>query len=142
MRKGRKETLAEFTERAIDASFKGMLIPPLVYIPNQLRKRDARIAFDGSVTINPVGAAENDMRISQADPVGFLIAIMQGQPIPRVVIERQGTGQVARVEFEEPSIDARMRCAEVLARVRVKLKPGDAGYDAMIARAAAAGDDQ
>lgn len=141
MRLGRKETLLEFTERAIDASFKGQLIPPLVYVPQRLRKGVARVAFDGTVTINPATPEENDVRIGQADPIGFLIAIMQGQPIPRVVIERKGKGQLARVEFEEPGIDARLRCAEVLARIRVKVKPGDAAYDAMMARAAEAGDD-
>lgn len=141
MRLGRKETLKEFTERAIDATFKGALIPPLVYVPQRIRKGQARISFDGTVTLNAASAAENDKRIAEADPTGFLIAIMQGQPIPRVVVKREGQGHVCSVEFEEPPLECRMRAAETLARVRVKMKPGDAGYEAMIAAAAAAGEE-
>lgn len=141
MRLGRKETLNEFTERAINATFKGQLIPPLVYVPHMLRKRSARVAIDGTVTINPATAAENDLRIGNADPVGFLIAIMQGQPIPRVIVEAKDKGYVCSVAFEEPPLDCRMRAAETLARVKGKPKAGDAGYEAMIAAAAAAGEE-
>lgn len=142
MRLGRKETLLEFTERAIDATLQGTLIPPLVYIPQRLRKQKARVSIDGSVTVNPVTTAENDIRIAQADPTGFLIAIMQGQPMPCVVITKEGKEFRAHIEFEAPLLEARIRAAEHLASIRVKPKPGDAGYEAMIARAAAAGDDQ
>lgn len=139
---GRKpETLIAFTERAIDATFKGALIPPLVYIPAKLRRiKDVRINVDGDVTINPATEAENVIRVGLADPVGFLIAIMQGQPIPRFIVERDGDGQKVRADFEAPPLDARLRAAEILARHKgTKLKPGDDGYDAMIARAASEG---
>ena len=55
---------------------------------------------------------------------------------PRVIIERDGKELRARVDFEEPALDDRLRAAEALSRVRVKTKPGDPEYDAMIARAA------
>lgn len=142
MRAGKRETLKAFTERAIDASFKGQLIPPLVYVPHQLRGKAARVALDGSVTVNPTDAAEDAARIHRSDPTGFLIAVMQGQPIPEFTITRdkQGAIEVA-LGFVAPLLPERLRAAEHLARVQGRVKKGDPGYDAMIARAAAEGDE-
>lgn len=139
MRLGRKETLTEFTERAINATLKGTLIPPMVYIPANLRKRAARLDFDDTATLNPPTDAENLQRARAADPVGFLIAVMQGQPIPHVVVFKEGDALRARTDMETPAMSDRMRAAEALVRFKGKLKPGDAGYEAMIARAAEQG---
>lgn len=142
MRLGRKETLLDFTERAIHASLSGILIPPLVYIPAQLRhKKGMRVDFNDDVTLKPPSDIENIHRVQKADPIGFLIAIMQGQPIPRIIVSKEGNEYRAHTEFEGPSLECRVMAAQHLSKFKGKLKPGDAGYEAMIERAAAAGEE-
>lgn len=136
-RLGRKETLSDFTERAVDATLTGTLIPPLVYIPARLRKKGFRIDVHGDISTNAATDAENLLRIRAADPVGFLIAVMQGQPVPRVILNRNGTKITATADFIEPDMEHRMRAATALSHFKGKMKPQDAGYEAMIARAAA-----
>lgn len=141
MRQGKRETLLQFTEKAIDASFKGALIPPLVYLPVALRGKARRVTVEGHVTMNPADDAENSARIHRADPTGFLIAVMQGQPIPEFIVERKPDGVQVSVGYLAPALPERLRAAEHLARVQGRVKKGDPGYDAMIARAAAEGDE-
>lgn len=143
VRLGRKETLYDFTERAINATLQGTLIPPLVYVPANLRARGAvRVSLDDVATIVPPTDTENIQRIHKADPVGFLIAVMQGQPIPRIIISQEERKITARTVFEEPPLPCRIRAAEFLGKFKGKLKPGEAGYEAMIANAAARADEE
>lgn len=145
---GQRETLKQFTERALEASLNGTLIPPTVYIPVSLRKRTTRLAEDDiSVTLNPKSTAEIEDQIARADPTGFLIAIMQGQPIPQFVV-----GQAPRLtnaKAEIPHLEVRMELVtapielrtevalELARRARAtKTDPEKARYDAMIKKAA------
>lgn len=134
-------TLKQFTERAVRASLDGTLIPPQVYVPVNLRKRIARISE--RVTLNPKTDAEVEHDIAQADPTGFLIAVMQGQPIPSfIVVKDDKTGTVeVRLELTTPDLALRAEVALKLAAARraIKFKPDSVErkqYERMIEEAA------
>lgn len=135
-----RETLTQFTERAFRASFDGTLIPPQVYIPVNLRKRVARITE--KVTLNPKTDAEVEQDIALADPTGFLVAVMQGQPIPAFEVRKDDKGGIEIIlVMQTPSLELRTEAALKLAaiRTRTKLKPDSVErkqYERMIEEAA------
>lgn len=134
-----RETLTQFTERAFRASFDGTLIPPQVYIPVNLRKRVARITE--KVTLNPKTDAEVEQDIALADPTGFLVAVMQGQPIPAFEVRKAGDQVEIILVMQTPSLELRTEAATKLAtiRIRTKLKPDSVErkqYERMIEEAA------
>ena len=141
MRRGQRESLESYTERAIRATESGTLIPPLVYIPMRMRSRLSRTMEDGlTVTTNPATLEENQLRIANADPIGMLIAIMQGQPIPSFEIrssKEPGTLAVF-TDFVVADLPLRSEIAMKLAAMQRKgtVKQDDAEYEAMIASAA------
>lgn len=71
--------LLKYTEQAV--SLLGGKFPDLVYLPPDVRKRTARVTTTGAVTREPYSLDEQLDRVVQADPVGFLIALMHGQPV-------------------------------------------------------------
>ena len=109
----KRETIDEFTERAIRATDAGKLIPPIVYLPKHLRGNQQRLTIDMvRVTLEPPTIAENHLRIAEADPIGFLIAIMHGQPIPSFHIEEDNS---IRVEYFVSDEKTRIRVASFLS---------------------------
>lgn len=109
----KKETLLEYTERAIEATDLGKLIPPIVYLPSRLRLQGKRLTIDNvRVTVTPPTIAENHIRIAEADPLGFLIAIMNGQPIPSFEITNDGA---IVVKYHIPEMKTRERIGQWLA---------------------------
>lgn len=78
--------ILEYTEQAI--ALVGGDMPSIVYLPPDVRARKTRLTLDGVVTENPYGLDEIQARIVAADPLGFLIAIMNGQPIPSFRLRR------------------------------------------------------
>ncbi len=144
----RRETFDEYTERAIRATETGKLIPPIVYLPKMLRGQKVRLTVDNlALTRDPPTIKENHLRIAEADPVGFLLAIMHGQPIPSFRVTKNGS---IEIDYEVPDMARRERVAKWLgSRVTLRLAP-DAqnsdhktqnidGWDAMVANAG--GDD-
>ena len=106
---GRMKT-ANYTERALA----GVTMPKFVYVPLAMRpgKADLRVEIDKQ-TIN-----NNHKRIAEADPLGFYIAIMNGQPVPQFRVEY---GEL-KLEYALPTMEQRMRAAEWLgARVTFKV---------------------
>ena len=139
-RRNGRETLKAFSERALQATMDGTLIPPMVYIPVNLRRSKARLAED-VITTNAKNAAEVEAQISQADPDGFLIAIMQGQPIPCFVLHKDDDGLVeVRMEYSVPDLllrsEVAMELARRKARARINNSPDEIAYKAMIEKAA------
>jgi hypothetical protein len=134
-----KDAIADFTERALKATFEGTLIPPIVYLPAGLRKQRARI--QEHVTLNPRSAAEIEDQIAKADPVGFLIAIMQGQPIPVFVVTSLDDGQQRlNLEYRNPDLLLRAEVAmELLRRRKRDPKNDNADFDKIINEAAGDG---
>lgn len=133
------ENLKDYTERALEASLTDTLIPPLVYIPATLRRRGVRIALEAS-TVKPPTLEENELRVAAADPTGFLIALMQGQPVAAFEVhkDKQGATHV-EVDWRIPDLALRAEVAMELARRAARGKrnnPNDDGYEAMINRAA------
>lgn len=129
-----KDAIGDFTERALRATFEGTLIPPIVYLPAGLRKSKARI--QEHVTLNPRTAAEVEDQIAKADPTGFLIAIMQGQPIPVFVVADDLKS--LNVEYRNPDLLLRAEVAMELVRRRRARgeKPGDTDFETIIEHAA------
>jgi hypothetical protein len=139
MRGTSKETLKSFTERAVRATVEGTLFPPAVYIPAGLRKRKVRVREVH--TINPADAKENELRVAACDPTGFLIAVMQGQPIPTFHVKEHGGKIIVETDFAIPDLLLRSEVAMELSRRNRRADPkAKADYDAMIARAATAED--
>lgn len=141
MRTGQRKSLEEYTERAIRATESGTLIPPLVYIPMRMRARLARTMEDGvTVTTNPATVEENNLRVANADPVGMLIAMMQGQPIPSFEIRAgKQPGELAVfTNFMVADIPLRAEIAMKLVAMQRRIPRTDAEaaqYEAMIKRA-------
>ncbi len=119
----RRETIDEFTERAIKATDAGKLIPPIVYLPKRLRAHATRLTADQvRVTVEPPTIQENHARIADADPIGFLIAIMHGQPIPAFHITNDGA---IRIEYFVAMPETRIKVAGFLAhKVTITKDPG------------------
>lgn len=134
------ESLYDFTERAMRATVTGELVPPTVYIPVNMRRQFKRVTVDDArVTVSPPTDTENDLRVAQADPVGFLIAVMQGQPIPAFVMHKDDHGYRVETEYRVPDLLLRSEAAHWLAdRKEKKRKAGDPEYEAMIERMAPA----
>ena len=141
-----KETLKAFSERAIEGALTRTFIPPIVYIPASLRKRGSRLNLADHVTLNPASEAENDQRIAKADPVGFLIAMMQGQPVPAFELSKAPNG-TSIIKLDWRVADLMLRSEIAMELIRLRRRARDAGkstddYDAMIAKAAEGDDAQ
>lgn len=109
----KRERIDDFTERAIRSTEAGKLIPPIVYLPRRLRGSKVRLTEDNlRYTVDGPTVAENHVKIAAADPVGFLIAIMHGQPIPEFRIARDGAIDVF---YAVPEFETRVRVAKYLA---------------------------
>lgn len=109
----KRQRIDEYTERAIKATEAGALIPPIVYLPRRLRGMTVRLTEDNlRYTVDPPTVAENHVKIAGADPVGFLIAIMHGQPIPEFRITRNGA---IDLYYSTPDFDTRVKVATYLA---------------------------
>lgn len=78
-----------YTEQAI--SLLGGNAPSLVWLPPDIRKRKQRLTADGVVTGQDFTNEEINRRVLAADPLGFLIAIMNGQPVPKFRLQRPVT---------------------------------------------------
>lgn len=108
----------ELTERATEDPALEALIPPIVYLPSRLRGKELRLTADNlRLTVDPPTVAENHLRIAKADPLGFLIALMNGQPVPAFEITPEGS---VKVRYEMADLDKRMEIARWLgARVTI-----------------------
>lgn len=71
--------LIKYTEAAM-ALLEGK-IAEVVYLPPDVRKHKTRINAYGHATNSPLSSKEALDRIIAADPVGFLLAILNGQPV-------------------------------------------------------------
>jgi hypothetical protein len=102
--KREQERLVAYTERAIRASDAGKLIPPIVYLPRKLRRMPVTLTEDNlALKVDGPTVAENHVKIASADPIGFLIAVMHGQPIPEFRITKDGAVEVHYVTPDFPT---------------------------------------
>lgn len=136
------DSLRAYTERALQATYSGELIPPIVYVPARLRRGKQRISSKGFVTTNPKTPAEVEEQIAAADPAGLLLALMQGQPIPvfRITEDEKGRVNVA-THYETADLALRAEVAfKLSARQRMRKMNEDTAFAARVAEAAAAFD--
>lgn len=148
--------LVQFTELAV--SLLHGKLPDVVWLPPHIR-RQARITPEGVITKNDPDAAEQLRRITQADPLGFLIALMNGQPVVTFKLRRPDElpkkksrsgkkpgqrrlysapiandhGYEVIAEFHVPSLSDRERAAlylsQFIARERAQKKNGKEASD-------------
>jgi hypothetical protein len=147
--RGSRFTEKAFTERAIEDSEKlaaNQFISPVVYVPRKLRGHAFRVTVDDlKITMEPETLAENHVRIAKADPLGGLIAAMNGQPLAEFRVQRDGT---VRVEYTTLPLAERIELMKWLAaRVTIRIptnlkrdptspiKTAQHEYDAMIKQA-------
>lgn len=103
----------ELTERATEDPSLETLIPPIVYLPSRLRGKELRLTADNlRLTVDPPTVEENHLRIAKADPIGFLVALMNGQPVPVFEVEPDGS---VKVKYEVADISRRENIAKWLA---------------------------
>lgn len=136
-----RNKLKQFTERAMEAVDAGKFLPPIVYLPRKMRANGLRLTVDNiRITTDPPTVAENHLRIADADPIGFLLAIMHGQPIPAFHIEKDGS---LRISYHVYSEDDRKDVAKWLAnKVTIRTRDEHDGkgtgntdeWDAIVAR--------
>jgi hypothetical protein len=130
---GRLKT-ANYTERALAKA----TIPSFCYIPRNLRPGVGAL----NVKITNAEIMDNHKRIAEADPLGWLIAVMNGQPIPHFKVSTTGDLELT---YYIPDPHERRDAAKFLAdRVTFKAKdsykksnsrhPEAENYDAMIER--------
>lgn len=118
-----RDKLTAFTERAIRATDLREQINPIVYLPSRLRAHQQRLTIDQiRVTVDPPTVAENMIRIKEADPLGFLIALVNGQPIPTFTITAEGS---IMVKYEVANLHTRERIAMWMAN-KVTIKQNEA----------------
>jgi hypothetical protein len=130
-------------------------IAEVVYLPPDVRRNKTRINARGHATTAPFTAKEALDRIIAADPIGFLLALMNGQPVitfdavdKKVDVDTDKVskgakkrlppsvklGMVDGIEIRAivhvPSIEERMAIAKFLSAFAVekrKKKPGPTG---------------
>lgn len=123
------------TERAIKAAAK--LIPDIVFIAPEFRSTAARVQV---ITTKPPTRADNMKRIAEADPIGFLVACMNGQPLPEFKINDRVDPVKIDIVYHTPTPELRAVCARYLAMVSNQKRDAstDTGtdFEAMVKNAA------
>lgn len=127
-----RETLKRNSELALKAP-PDTPVPSNVWLPPSIRDKDVRISQDVAVTRDAPSVQENMVRIStEADPIGLLIAIANGQPISTFAINADGEVETA---FETLPLKDRLKVIfhladKVLPRMQVTKKSGPEEGDA------------
>lgn len=92
-----------YTERALA----GATIPSFCYVPRGLRPGEGRL----NIAITNSEIIDNHKRIAEADPLGWMIAVSNGQPIPHFEVR---SGELV-LTYAVPSMEERFRATEWLA---------------------------
>ncbi len=107
-------------------------IPSGVWLPPSIRGQDVRVSHEIAVTREAPSVSENVIRInSEADPIGLLIAIANGQPISTFAVNDEGEVITA---YETLPLKERLKVIfhladKVLPRMQVTKKTGGAPKD-------------
>ena len=82
-----KKELKKYTTRAM--KLEESAVPQAVFVPPAIRGKMVKVAYE--VDSKPVSIEQHVVRINnEADPVGMLIAIANGQPIPTFTVDDDG----------------------------------------------------
>lgn len=125
------KTLKENSELALNAP-EGAPVPSGVWLPPSIRGTDLRVSHEIAITRDPPTIKENTIRInSEADPIGLLIAIANGQPISTFAVNEAGEVEIA---YETLSLKERLKVIfhladKVLPRMQVTKKSGGKDKD-------------
>lgn len=138
-----KKELKRYTTRAL--KLEDGPIPEAVFLPPAIRGRMVNTVYETKG--KPVSIQQHVVRIQEeTDPVGLLIAIANGQPVPTVIIDKDGNQDV---KFETLDLKDRLSVIKflsdkVLPRMSInkKVDPGnDDGWEATLSNAAEHDDD-
>lgn len=125
------KTLKANSELALNAP-EGAPVPSGVWLPPAVRGTDLRVSHEIAVTRDPPTIKENTIRINgEADPIGLLIAIANGQPISTFSVNEDGKVEIA---YETLPLKERLKVIfhladKVLPRMQVTKKVGGKGKD-------------
>lgn len=132
MKHGKSKRLLRHTELAT--------LPDVVYVSKEVLGRPAiRFASRADdlpiLSLSPASIAESYDRIDRADPIGFLIAAMNGQPILTLDLDGKPMGSYV------PTMQERMAIAALFADKMLptrwqKTEKKDNSYEAMVRLAA------
>lgn len=111
-------------------------IPPEVHLPPTINDKKTK-----AVSVQaPVSVQDNIVRITNdGDPVGQLIALMNGQPVPTYVVQEDGSIQTV---YETPTMAQRISIAKwlgdrVMPKVNVNIsEKRDNDWEATLKNAA------
>lgn len=100
------------TKQALMSVTEGRKMPAGVYVPPALRGKQPTVVYE-TRSAAPVSVEENLVRIQEeADPLGLLIAIANGMPIPNWVVGENGE---LSVEYTSAGLSERRQVAQRLA---------------------------
>ncbi len=120
------ELLKKNSELALNAP-EGAAVPSGVWLPPTVRDKPLRVSQDVAITRDPPSISENTIRINnEADPIGLLIAIANGQPISTFAVSEDGKVEIA---YETLPLKERLKVIfhladKVLPRMQVTKKIG------------------
>ncbi len=132
-----KRELKRYTTRAL--KLEDGAVPMAVFVPPAIRDKMVNVQYvtDGK----PISLDQHIVRIQdETDPVGLLIAIANGQPVPTFTIDAEGKTKIA---YETLSLKDRIPVIKflsdkVLPRMSInkKIEEGkDAGWEATLTNA-------
>ncbi len=125
------KTLKANSELALNAP-EGAPVPSGVWLPPTVRDKPLRVSHDVAITRQAPSITENTIRIhNEADPIGLLIAIANGQPVSTFSVSDEGEVVIA---YETLPLKERLKVIfhladKVLPRMQVTKKSGDKGKD-------------
>ena len=118
----------QYTERAMAAAIDKEPIPAGVYLPPAIRGKSVNVAYQIPKDAVAVDIKSNMVKITaEADPIGQLTAIANGQPV--VFFDVDSNGKIVK-KYETASMTQRIRLLlwlgdRVMPRISVTKKYGD-----------------
>ena len=116
-------------------------VPEAVFLPPAIRGRIVTTEYEVKGS-KPVDISQHVVRINmETDPVGLLIAIANGQPVPTIRINEQGEQEVIyeTLPLKDRVPVIKFLSDKVLPRMSVfkkmEIKTQDAGWEALLSNA-------
>lgn len=137
-----KKELKKYTTRAM--KLEDGPIPEAVFLPPAIRGNLVKVAYEGDGKVTSM--KDHVVRINyETDPVGMLIALANGQPVPTVKIDRDGNAVTVyeTLDLKDRITVIKFLSDKVLPRMSVFKKveggdqgPPDEGWGALLTNAA------
>ena len=107
-----RRRIDDYTERALAADVAGLTIAPGVYLPPAIRGKGLNVTYS-SAGAEIVDIKKNMVKIAmEADPIGQLTAIANGQPVAFFDVSEDGK---LSISYATPSMTQRINILKFLA---------------------------